>query len=81
MDPSTLQFHDEKMVSFYQNCSDLLLEKKSFTDQKKLLKFEAEGREFAKFLRSLEQLKFRQSKINSRWVAGPTGQTNRRPSV
>ena len=23
----------------------------------------------------------RQSKINSRWVAGPIGQTNRRPSV
>ena len=26
-------------------------------------------------------LKIRQSKINSRWVAGPIGQTNRRPSV
>ena len=25
--------------------------------------------------------KIRQSKINSRWVAGPIGQTNRRPSV
>jgi predicted ATPase len=36
-----------KMVFCYQNCSDLLREK--------LLKFEAEGREFAKFLRSLEQ--------------------------
>ena len=34
------------MVSCYQNCS---------SDQEKLLKFEAEGREFAKFLRSLEQ--------------------------
>ena len=30
-------------------------EKKCFSDQEKLLKFEAEGREFAKFLRSLEQ--------------------------
>ena len=30
-------------------------EKKTSNDQKKLLKFEAEGREFAKFLRSLEQ--------------------------
>ena len=30
-------------------------EKKCSSDQKKLSKFEAEGREFAKFLRSLEQ--------------------------
>ena len=29
--------------------------KKRSSDQEKLLKFEAEGREFAKFLRSLEQ--------------------------
>ena len=29
--------------------------KKSSSDQEKLLKFEAEGREFAKFLPSLEQ--------------------------
>ena len=34
------------MVFCYQNFSG---------DQEKLLKFEAEGREFAKFLRSLEQ--------------------------
>ena len=34
------------MVFCYQNCS---------IDQEKLLKFEAEGREFAKFLRSLNQ--------------------------
>ena len=27
------------------------------------------------------RLEIRQSKINSRWVAGPIGQTNRRPSV
>ena len=27
------------------------------------------------------QVKIRQSKINSCWVAGPIGQTNRRPSV
>ena len=33
------------MVFCYQNCS---------SDREKLLKFEAEGREFAKFLRSLE---------------------------
>ena len=34
------------MVFCYQNCS---------CDRENLLKFEAEGREFAKFLRSLEQ--------------------------
>ena len=30
-------------------------EKKHYSDREKFLKFEAEGREFAKFLRSLEQ--------------------------
>ena len=39
-----------EMVFCYQNCS---------SDREKLLKFEAEGREFAKFLRSLRQLKVR----------------------
>ena len=34
------------MVFCYQNCS---------SDRENLLKFEAEGREFAKFLRPLEQ--------------------------
>ena len=43
------------MVFCYQNCSDLLWEKNSSSDREKLLKFEAEGREFAKFLRSLVQ--------------------------
>ena len=43
------------MVFCYQNCSDLLWEKNCSTDQENLLKFEAESREFAKFLRSLEQ--------------------------
>ena len=43
------------MVFCYQNCSDLLWEKIVLVIEKKLLKFEAEGREFAKFLRSLEQ--------------------------
>ena len=38
---------EKEMVFCYQNCFDLLSEKIS--------KFEAEGREFAKFLRSLEQ--------------------------
>ena len=50
------------------------LRKKCFSDREKLLKFEAEGRE-------LDGYKIRQSKINSRSVAGPMGQMNRRPSV
>ena len=41
-----------KMVFCYQNCSDLLWEKNCSNDWEKRLKFEAEGREFAKFLRS-----------------------------
>ena len=51
----------ETMVFCYQNCSDLLLEKKCSSNREKLLKFEAEGREFATFLRSLEYL-FEQEK-------------------
>ena len=47
------------MVFCYQNCPDPLWEKNvlkcRFGDWEKLLKFEAEGREFAKILRSLEQ--------------------------
>ena len=43
------------MVFCYQNCSDLLWEKNCSSDWEKLLKFEAEGWEFAKRLRSLEQ--------------------------
>ena len=42
----------KSIVFCYQNCSDLLWEK---IDREKLLKFEAEGREFVKNLRSLEQ--------------------------
>ena len=42
-------------VFCYQNCSDLLWEKIILVIEKKLLKFEAEGQEFAKILRSLEQ--------------------------
>ena len=45
----------KEMVFCYHNCSDLLWEKNCDSDRKKLLKFEAEVREFAKFLRSLEQ--------------------------
>ena len=44
-----------KMVFCYQNCSDLLWEKSVLVIGEKVLKFEAEGREFAKVLRSLEQ--------------------------
>ena len=43
------------MVFSYQNCSDLLAEKKYSSDREKLSKFKTEGREFAKFLRSLQQ--------------------------
>ena len=43
------------MVFCYQNCSDLLWEKKCSSDGEKHLKFDAEGREFSKILRSLEQ--------------------------
>ena len=42
------------MVICFQNCSDLPWEKNCSNDQEKLLKFEVEGQEFAKFLRSLE---------------------------
>ena len=49
-----LDFQMREMVFCYQNCSDLLWENCS-SDREKLLKFEAEGREFAKILRPLEQ--------------------------
>ena len=44
-----------EMVFCYQNCFDLLWKKNCSSDRERLLKLEAEGREFAKFLRSLEQ--------------------------
>ena len=44
-----------EMVFCYQNCSDLLWEKNCSSDREKLLKFKAEGLEFAKILRLLEQ--------------------------
>ena len=43
------------MVFCYQNCSDCTVRKNWSSDREKLLKFEAAGREFATFLRSLEQ--------------------------
>ena len=43
-----------EMVFCYQSCTDLLWEKKYSKYREKLVKFEAEGREFATILRSLE---------------------------
>ena len=46
--------HRLGLVFCFQNCSDLIWEKVVLcSDQEKLLKFKAEGWEFAKFLRSL----------------------------
>ena len=44
------------MVFCFQNCSDLLSKKNCSSDREKVLKFGTEVREFAKILRSLEQL-------------------------
>ena len=46
--------HKDKLIFFYQNCSDQLWEKNCSSDREKLLNFETEGQEFAKKLRSLE---------------------------
>ena len=43
------------MVFCYQNCSELLWEEIVLVIEKKPLKYEAEGWEFANFLRLLEQ--------------------------
>ena len=44
------------MVFCYQNFSDARTARRNcFSDQEKSLKFEAEGQEFAKITRSLEQ--------------------------
>ena len=53
--PASPPRRPETMIFCYQNGSDLLWEKIVLVIEKKLFKFEAEGREFAKFLRSLEQ--------------------------
>ena len=45
----------QKNVFRHQNCSDYCEKKLLLVIKKKLLKFEAEGREFAKVLRLLEQ--------------------------
>ena len=44
-----------EMVFYFQNCSDILRKKIVLVMEEKLLKFEAEGKEFAKGLGSLEQ--------------------------
>ena len=48
------QQYEQVLVFCYQNWSDLLWEKIVLVIEK-YLKFEAEGQEFAKYLRSLEQ--------------------------
>ena len=56
------------MVFCYQNCSDLLGEKIVLVVEKKLLKFQAEGREFAKvFSRSLGQFIHTVKGQNNSW--------------
>ena len=50
-----VHYQVKEMVFCYQNCSDLLWEKSCSSDWEKHLKFEAEGQEFAKILRLLEQ--------------------------
>ena len=54
-DVSKTRTTPEKMVFCYQKCLGILWENIVLVIEKKLLKFEAEGREFAKILRSLEQ--------------------------
>ena len=46
------------LIFCYRNCSDLLWEKNVLVIEKKLLKFEAEGRKFSKFLRLLNRTIF-----------------------
>ena len=46
---------EQEIVFCLQNCSDLLWDKNCSSDQEKHLKFEAEGREFAKKIRLQEQ--------------------------
>ena len=43
------------MVFCYQNCSDRIVRRNCSSDCATLLKLEAEGQEFEKFLRPLEQ--------------------------
>ena len=58
-----------EMVFCYRNCFDLSTVRKNY--QEKLLKFDAEGREFAKFLRSLEQFIILRSNILEQFQVVP----------
>ena len=55
------------MVFYYQNGSDLHWEKIVLSDQEKLLKFEAEGQELAKFLQLLKQFIQTEKGQNNSW--------------
>ena len=49
------EIENDALVFYYKNCFDVLWEKIVLAIEKKSLKFEAEGHEFAKILRSIEQ--------------------------
>ena len=49
-----LSFSSQKLVFFFQNCSDLLWQKSCSSDKEKKMKFKAEGQELAKCLKSLD---------------------------
>ena len=57
LNPCAFLSFQHKKVFCFQYCFDFLWEKKMFYWLKKLLKFEAKGREFAYFLRSKQFLK------------------------
>ena len=62
-----LNYQEVSIMFGYQNCSDILWEKNCSNDGEKLLKFEAEGREFANFLRSIEQFIQTVKGLNNSW--------------
>ena len=57
------------MVFWYQNCSDLLCEKKYSSDREKLLKFETKSQEFAIILRSLKSVHFKKAVAQSSFLS------------
>ena len=69
-----MQENDIRMIHYTYNYGILLpklfwstVRKKNSSDQEKLLKFEAEGREFAKIFRSLEQFIQAVKGLNNFW--------------
>ena len=56
-----------EMVFCYQNQSDLLWEKNCWSGREQFLKFETEGGEFAKFLRSVKQFVWTVKGQNNFW--------------